>query len=247
MTRACSILAPVPVLAAGLLAAGLLASGCWWNPRAPMHPHGIPDIDMRKAAETPPRAPEPRPRSAAAGRVIVMPIWNNEAPNPVGALYDYHSWRISPIARTFSHPDLSVPIWEGCVDHLRSVGLRAYKDYSDVGNPALVKRPARAAGAVLLTGRLVRALHDQVREDDGERRFEAGFVEVAFELRDLEGKTLWRGRKTARFKTPYRPGLDLLDALGRDLGRQLAEDGGLSRVLASAPGARALAAREVRR
>jgi hypothetical protein len=182
----------------------LTCAGCWINSSAPRHAYALPDVDFRRFQPTP--LPPPAHRRAVPQRMLVLPLWQNESPNPVGGLYDWNTYRVTPLQRTFFHPDISVPIWEGCADRLRASGFRAYKDYSDSGNAALVKRPARLAKAVLLRGRLAKALHDQLRDGDPKQPgVEAAVVSVDLELVSLSGVVLWRGKKDALLKVPTRP------------------------------------------
>lgn len=209
----------------------LVCCGCWYNPNAAMHAHGLPEIDFRQQEFSPP-AP-PTSKSQRPQTVVVAAIWTNETTNPVGGLYDYAHYSVTPLFRTYYHPNIAVPIWEGCVDTLKAQGFRAFKDYSDVGNPALVKGPARQAGAVVLRGRLLQALHDQIREDPEQPGYEAVHAQVALEVVDLQGKRLWHDVKTVTFKRPFHPGNDLLDEVGHALGLRLAKDPSFSQSLAA--------------
>ncbi|HEY3355246.1 MAG TPA: hypothetical protein VGQ83_18480 [Polyangia bacterium] len=201
---------------------------------APLHPYGVPDVDFRSVApSSPPAAPRPQPVSP---QPLVLTLWTNEATNPVGGLYDWTSYNVSPLYRTYYHPDIAVPLWEGAFDQLRGLGYRAYKDYSDTGNPALVKGPAQKLGALLLTGRVLRAVHDQVKETDAAPGFEAAYVEVDLVLATLTGEVLWRGTKTAQLKVNFDFGADLLDALGRVLGETLHQDPQFQAALAARGG-----------
>jgi hypothetical protein len=204
---------------------------------APLHPYGVPDIDFRELAPTNlPAAPRPQ---AVPPQPLLMSLWVNETTNPVGGLYDWTSYHVSPLYRTYYHPDIAVPLWEGAFDELRGLGYRAYKDYSDVGNPALVKGPARQIGALMLTGRVLRAVHDQLKESDSAPGFEAGWVEVDFVLATLTGEVLWRGTKAAQLKVSFDFGADLLDALGRALGEALHQDAQFQAALAARAARRA--------
>ena len=210
-------------LLACLCAAAMAASGCWINTKAPRHAYAIPDVDFRRFEDTP--MPPPAVRRVVPQRMLVLARWLNESPNPVGGLYDWASYSVTPLKRTFFHPDISVPIWEACAARLRASGFRAYKDYGDSGNAALVKAPATQVNAVILRGRLAKALHDQVRGEDPKRPgVEAAVATVELELVDTRGARLWSGKKTALLKVPHRPGRDLLAALGWRIADQLLGD-----------------------
>lgn len=203
----------------------LTSAGCWINTKAPRHAYAIPDVDFTRFDTT--ALPPPAEKRVVPQRMLVLALWQNESPNPVGGLYDWAADSVTPLKRTFFHRDISVPIWEGCAARLRANGFRAYKDYSDSGNPALVKRPVRLAKGLLLRGRLAKALHDQVRGEDIKKPgMEAAVVSVDLELISLSGAVLWRGRKDALLKVPHRHGADLLVALGQRIADQLTVDAG---------------------
>lgn len=212
--------------------AGLALVAC----SGPQRPHGPPLVQFSRGTLPVPSESLAASEAGNGGHVpstmVVAAIWSSEAAVPLGGQYDYAQKGTKPLATTYDFPNIEVPVWEAFAARLRHWGFRLYKDYSDVGNPTLIKPPGKQA--VVLRGHVRSAVHDQLRGNDPARPgVQAAWLEVDLELTNTRGNVLWKDRRSAKIKVLASSKTDVLDALGRSIADGLAKSDEFLAVLAS--------------
>ena len=222
-------LAPAPVLGALLC---LALTGCYFSSKPPRRFYGAPQVSFAASpVYTPPS--EVRPLVGTPTRLVLMPRWTSLVTNPVGGLYDEAVNADAPLMATFFHRDVALPIWEASARRLRSYGLRIYKDYRDVGNPALLEPAVRKLRPLLLRASVASLAHDQRRRRVDRPGNEGAWAKVHFDLLDEHGRRLWQQVIVAYCKKRFDSPEDLLAALGNAVTDALLREGSLLRVLAA--------------
>jgi hypothetical protein len=172
---------------------------CYFS-RSPEVPYPAPEI-VWQTVPTSPLLDLPAAR-ATSDRWVVVARFRSLAANPVGGLLDYTVRNESALWRTYFARFPEIAVMEGFTDRLRETGIRAYKDYTDGGNPALLEEHVRARDPLVLVTTVHKLRHDQLRLAPRDHDFEAVLLDVEVELREPGGAARARFRGPVLTKLP---------------------------------------------
>ncbi|MBI5480971.1 MAG: hypothetical protein HY906_19080 [Deltaproteobacteria bacterium] len=189
----------------------------------PARPYGQPEYDLQKIAEyrnVTTRAPQTQ-------SVLVLGALDDLTVSPVGGLYNEENFEYGPLLRTYWYPHLAPKLLDCIHSSFSRRGVRAYKDYLDLGAPVPFPQPTYPPGLVLLRGSI---------ETFGFSRHVQEFDVLIgrLTLRLVEGATgrvLWQGQKEIAFRAPM-SNYDPFVMFGDALAAALLEDAGFSAALA---------------
>ncbi len=222
--RACFVL---PLFAA-------LLGGCYWSD-PPAWPYG--DAANDPADAQPLTMPAP-PRPLHSPRVIVIGRFDTVATQPIGGLYDWSDYDVSPLFRTYYFKYANLELFEHVTDALRASGLDVRKDYATTGEPALVQGPLRAISPLLVRTRVLTFQHDQVRtDDDTPRDYEVARLVVEVTVDDINGARRYAARQSIHARVHAQDPANMLRMLGLELGTRLLRDPAFLEAIEAAPGA----------
>jgi len=221
---------------AGFMAimAGVIGSGCYWSD-PPSFPYGHASNPPKDA--TPLTTAQPPP-PCHSPRILVLGRFDSVVTQPIGGLYDWSDYQVSPLFRTYYFKHAHLEIFEHTSDALRAAGLDVRKDYGTTGEPGLVEAPLRAKAPLLVRTTILALQHDQVRtDDDPPRDFEVVRLVAEVSVADLQGGVRYREKQSIRARVDARDPANLLRLLGLELGRRLLLDPGFLRAIEAERGA----------
>jgi hypothetical protein len=182
---------------------------------APVSPYNVAPVDFDKLQATPPpvapRAPEGTPR-------IVVGMFDSSATNPVGGLYDFTEYSISPLYRTYYFPGLPAQMFELVADALKASGVRASRDYT--GNGLLSLQDGTVRDARVVTATITRFGHHQLKTDQFAQGLDAVALEARVMVLDAEGTARYQQDHTVTVMITAQS-TDVLQALATQLVTQL--------------------------
>jgi len=157
---------------------------------------------------------------------------------PIGGLYDYDDYEISPLYRTYFFKNGELELFEHTSDCLRASGLDSRKDYGTTGTATLVEAPLRQQNPLIVRTKVLRLQHDQVRTaGDPPRDYEVAHLVAEVSVFDIAGQQRYQTRKEILGRVPYQEDSDLLRILGLTLGQKLLSDPGFLSAIEASGGA----------
>jgi hypothetical protein len=178
----------------------------------PARPYGQPEYDLRAITEyrnVPTRAPQTQ-------NVLVLGALDDLTVSPIGGLYNEDSYEYGPLLRTYWYPHLAPKLLDCIHSSFARRGVRAYKDYLDLGGPVPFPGPTYPPGLVVLRGSI-----DTFGFSRHVQEFDVLIGRLTLRLVDgASGRVLWQGQKEISFRAPmtsYDPFVMFGDALAAAL------------------------------
>jgi hypothetical protein len=209
-----------------------MACGCYWsNPPTTPHGHKPAAIETLSTLSV-----TPNPTQLFSPKVIVLGRFDSVTTQPMGGLYDFNDYTISPLIRTYYFGHAQLELFEHVSDALRASGLDVRKDYATTGEPALLEKRVRDLQPVLVRATVQSLQHDQIRTDtDPPADYEAVQVIVDVSVLDVQGVERYRGRHAIEARANYQQELDVLRMVGLKLGERLTRDAAFLRAVGVRP------------
>jgi hypothetical protein len=207
-----------------------VANGCYWsNPPTTPHGHKAAALDSMSTLSV-----TVNPVQLQSSKVIVLGRFDSVATQPIGGLYDFAEYEISPLIRTYYFGHAHLELFEHVSDALRASGLDVRKDYATTAEPALLEKRVRDLQPFLVRATVQSLQHDQIRSDtDPAADYEAVQLVVDVSVLDVQGAERYRARHTIEARMVYQQDLDVLRILGLKLGERLTRDAGFLRAVAA--------------
>jgi hypothetical protein len=149
---------------------------------------------------------------------VVVGMFDSITTNPVGGLYDWGNFHISPLYRTYYFPSLPAQVFESFSESLAQTGMVVMKDYTD--NGVLSQLDGTTAGSPVITATLTRFGHHQMRSKIYPDGIDATRLETRFLVRGPDGGIRYDQVHGTEAVTPAL-GADVLDLLAKRLVIQL--------------------------
>ena len=188
----------------------------------PARPYGQPEYDLRQIAEyknVASRAPQTQ-------NVLVLGALDDLTVSPVGGLYNEENYEYGPLLRTYWYPNLAPKLLDCIHGAFVRRGVRAYKDYLDLGGPVPYRAPTYPPGLVLLRGSI-----DTFGFSRHVQEFDVLIGRFTLQLIDgATGRVLWKGQKEISFRAPV-SSYDPFVMFGDALAAALLEDASFSAAL----------------
>jgi hypothetical protein len=210
-----------------------LLGGCYWSdPPAWPYGHGANDAPAARPLTMP-----GAPQRLHSPRIIVLGRFDTLVTQPIGGLYDWSDYDVSPLFRTYYFKNAHLELFEHATDALRAAGLDVRKDYATTGDPALVEAPLRAKSPLIVRTRVLTLQHDQVRTDaEPPMDFEVVKLVVDVAVFDVDGAQRYMARHAIHGRMDAQDPANLLRMLGLELGARLLKDAAFLKAIEAAPG-----------
>lgn len=215
-----------------LLAFAPLLGGCYWSD-PPAYPYGHTPNDPAQASPL----TLPAPARLHSPRILLLGRFDTTVTQPIGGLYDWSEYDVSPLFRTYYFKNAHLELFEHTCDALRASGLDVRKDYATTGDPALVEAPLRAKQPLLVRTRVLTLQHDQVRTDT-ETPIDYEVVKLVADVAVLElgGAQRYVARHAVHGRMDAQDPANVLRMLGLRLGDRLMHDAAFLRAIEAVSG-----------
>jgi hypothetical protein len=178
----------------------------------PARPYGQPEYDLQQIVEY----KNVQTRAPQTANVLVLGALDDLTVSPVGGLYNEDNYEYGPLLRTYWYPNLAPKLLDTIHASFARRGVRAYKDYLDLGAPVPYRAPTYPPGLVVLRGSI-----DTFGFSRHVQEFDVLIGRFTLQLLDgASGRVLWKGQKEISFRAPmsnYDPFVMFGDALAAAL------------------------------
>jgi hypothetical protein len=189
----------------------------------PARPYGQPEYDLQAIKEyrnLPTRALQTQ-------NVLVLAALDDLTVSPIGGLYNEETFEYGPLLRTYWYPNLAPKLLDTIHASFVRRGVKAYKDYLDLGGPVPYAAPTYPPGLLVLRGSI-----DTFGFSRHVQEFDVLIGRLTLRLVDgASGRVLWQGQKEISFRAPM-SNYDPFVMFGDSLAAALMEDAGFATALA---------------